>query len=226
MRLRTLAASLLASSALAAAPAAAQGATTLQPGAYHETEAGSCTLNFAYTGADGTTYLGTAAHCVSSVGEPVRDRDGTTFGTVAFIGDADRTEWDFAFIEVDPEDVGRVSPAMKGHPQYPTGVTTAAETSAGDIVQASGYGIGFGATRPTQEQRRAVLSYDDAEAHALTGPILFGDSGGPFAHVETGKALGIVSRLCVGLCSEEGPTVEGLLAKAASRGFVVTLKTV
>jgi hypothetical protein len=71
-----------------------------------------------------------------------------------------------------------------------------------------------------------VLSYDDAEIHTLTGPVLFGDSGGPFAHVRTGKALGIVSRLCVGLCSEEGPTVQGLLAKAAARGFVVTMKTV
>ena len=45
-------------------------------------------------------------------------------------------------------------------------------------------------------------------------------------HVGTGKALGIVSRLCVGVCSEEGPTVQGILAKAASRGFSVTLRTV
>lgn len=225
MRLRTLAASLLASSALAAAPAAAQGATTLQPGAYHESSKGSCTLSFAYEG-NGKTYLGTAAHCVSKVGETVRDRDGTTFGKVAFLGDENSTEWDFAFIEVDAEDVGRVSPAVKGHPQYPTGFTTPRETSTGDLVQASGYGVGFGTTRPTQEQRRAVLGYDDAEIHTLTGPVIFGDSGGPFVHIRTGKALGIVSRLCIGLCSEEGPTVQGLLAKAASRGFSVTLKTV
>jgi hypothetical protein len=225
MRLRTLATSLLASSALAAAPAAAQGATTLQPGAYHETDAGSCTMNFVYEG-NGKTYMGTAAHCVSAVGQPVQDRDGTTFGKVAFIGDADVMEWDFAFIEVDAEDVGRVSPAVKGHPQYPTGVTAPTETRTGDLVQASGYGIGFGTTTPTQEQRRAVLSYDDSEIHTLTGPVLFGDSGGPFVHVRTGKALGIVSRLCIGICSEEGPTVQGLLAKAASRGFTVTMKTV
>jgi hypothetical protein len=225
MRLRTLATSLLASSALAAAPAAAQGATTLQPGAYHETSAGSCTLNFVYDGG-GKTYLGTAAHCVSGVGETVQDQDGTTFGKVAFVGDENTTEWDFAFIEVDPEDVGRVSPAVKGHPQYPTGQTTAAETRTGDLVQASGYGVGFGETKPTQEQRRAVLGYDDAEIHTLTGPVLFGDSGGPFVHVRTGKALGIVSRLCVGLCSEEGPTVQGLIAKAASRGFTVTLRAI
>ena len=45
-------------------------------------------------------------------------------------------------------------------------------------------------------------------------------------HVKTGKALGIVSRLCAGACSEEGPTVQGILAKAAARGFPVTLRTV
>jgi len=225
MRIRKLLTPLLATAALGALPAAAQAAPTLQPGAYHETDAGSCTLNFVYTG--GTkTYLGTAAHCVEKVGQPVQDSEGTTFGKVAFVGDADVTEEDFAFIEVDQEDLGRVSPAMKGHPRFPTGVTTPSETSTGDLVQASGFGVGFGATTPTQEQRRAVLSYDDAELHALTGPILFGDSGGPFAHVRTGKALGIVSRLCLGACSEEGPTVQGLLAKAAARGFVVTLKTV
>jgi hypothetical protein len=225
MKIRTLLTPLLATAALGAAPAAAQAAPTLQPGAYHETSAGSCTMNFVYTG--GTkTYLGTAAHCVSRVGETVQDSEGTTFGKVAFIGDADVMEEDYAFIEVDAEDVSRVSPAMKGHPQYPTGVTTPGETSAGDVVQASGFGVGFGETKPTQEQRKAALSYDDAEIHTLTGPVLFGDSGGPFAHVKTGKALGIVSRLCLGVCSEEGPTVQGLLAKAAARGFVVTMKTV
>ena len=226
MKIRSSAVSVLAGLSLAAAaPAAAQAAPTLQPGAYHETDAGSCTMNFVYTG-NAKTYVGTAAHCVDSVGQPVRDSEGTNFGKVAFIGNADVMEEDYAFIEVDAEDLGRVSPAMKGHPQYPTGVTTPGETRTGDVVQASGFGVGFGETKPTQEQRKAVLSYDDAEIHTLTGPVLFGDSGGPFAHVKTGKALGIVSRLCVGLCSEEGPTVQGLLAKAAARGFVVTMKTV
>jgi hypothetical protein len=47
-----------------------------------------------------------------------------------------------------------------------------------------------------------------------------------FAVPAAGKALGIISRLCAGACSEEGPTVQGILAKAASRGFAVTLRTV
>jgi hypothetical protein len=209
----------------AAIPSQASAAVTLQPGAYHETDAGSCTLNFAYSGS-GKTYLGTAAHCVASIGQQVRDIDGTVFGKVAFIGDQNVTAWDFAFIEVDPEDLGRVSPAVKGHPTFPKGATTPAETLVGDAIQLSGYGLGYGTTPTTQEQRKAVMGTDDASIYTVSGPIHWGDSGGPLVHIGSGKALGIVSRLCAGACSEEGPTVQGILAKAASRGFAVTLRTV
>jgi hypothetical protein len=208
-----------------ALPGAAQAAVTLQPGAYHETDAGSCTLNFAYSGG-GKTYLGTAAHCVASIGQTVRDIDGTTFGKVAFIGNADVTEWDFAFIEVDAEDLGRVSAAVKGHPAYPKGSTVPADTLTGDTIQLSGYGLGYGTTPTTQERRQAIMGFDNTELYDVTGPIHWGDSGGPLVHVRTGKALGIVSRLCAGACSEEGPTVQGILAKAAASGFPVTLRTV
>ncbi len=210
---------------LALAPATAQAATTLQPGAYHETDAGSCTLNFVYTGGS-STYLGTAAHCVEKVGQRVRDIEGVEFGSVAWMGDADVTEWDFAFIKVDAEDVGRVSAAVKGWPAYPKGSTVPADTLTGDSIQLSGYGLGYGTTRPTQEQRTAIHAFDDTEMYAVSGPIHWGDSGGPLVHRRTGKALGIVSRLCIGTCTEEGPTVQGILAKAASRGFPVTLRTV
>jgi hypothetical protein len=190
-----------------------------------ETDAGSCTLNFAYSGS-GKTYLGTAAHCVESIGQPVRDIDGTAFGKVAFIGNADVTQQDFAFIEIDAEDVGRVSPAVKGHPQYPTGSTVPGDTLNGDAIQLSGYGLGYDTTPATQENRQALMGFDDNELYDVTGPIHWGDSGGPLVHVPTGKALGIVSRLCAGACSEEGPTVQGILAKAAAAGFPVTLRTV
>jgi hypothetical protein len=222
---RTLLSAVAAIVVAFAIPSAASAAVTLQPGAYHETDAGSCTLNFAYTGG-GKTYLGTAAHCVESIGQRVRDIEGTEFGSVAFIGDQNTTEWDFAFIEVDAEDLGRVSPAVKGHPAYPKGSTVPADTLMGDQIQLSGYGLGYGTTTTTQEQRRAVMGFDDAELYTVSGPIHWGDSGGPLVHIGTGKALGIVSRLCAGTCSEEGPTVQGILAKAASRGFAVTLRTV
>ena len=236
MRLRR-GARLLAATGLALTGLAVGGASTpsvaatdpIQPGDEIATSVGGCTLNFIYDGTGalaGKVYGGTAAHCVSVVGQDVQLGSGETFGDVALIGDEDSTVADYAFIEVRPAFVERVSAAMKGHPAYPTGVATASETSVGDTVQLSGYGVGFGLTKPTQEQRIGVISYDDAEEHQVVAPLIFGDSGGPLVHVESGKAYGIVSRLCVGVCEEEGPTVEGLLAKAAARGFTVTLRTV
>jgi hypothetical protein len=70
-----------------------------------------------------------------------------------------------------------------------------------------------------------VLTADDDEAYSALATLIFGDSGGPLAHVPTGKALGTVSRLCIGLCQAEGPTVQGIVAKAAAQGFTVRLRT-
>jgi hypothetical protein len=211
-----------------AQPAGAAG-ETIQPGVEIATDVGGCTLNFIYdgTGAQaGKVFGGTAAHCVSAIGQEVRLGTGEVFGHVALIGDQDSMVDDYSFIEIDPAVVGRVSPAMKGNPSYPTGVATAAETATGDLVQLSGYGVGFGLTAPTQERRVGVITFDDASSHEVVAPLIFGDSGGPLVHIASGKAYGIVSRLCIGLCEEEGPTVEGLLAKAAARGFTVSLRTV
>lgn len=214
----------LAVFALSAAPAAAQD--PIQPGDYMESGGAGCTLNFVYDGAQ-ATYLGTAAHCVERVGDDVALEDGTVFGDVAFIGNEDTTEDDYAFIEVRPEFLSRVSPALKGHPTLPrNGFTVASETAVGDQIQQSGYGVGASLTSVTREQRRSVLTYDDAEIHQILGFSIFGDSGGPYVHLPTGKAFGIVSRLCIGLCEEEGPTVQGILAKAAAAGFPVQLRTV
>jgi hypothetical protein len=203
--------------------------TPIQPGVEISTSVGGCTLNFIYDGTGGQAgkvFGGTAAHCVAAVGDPVQLGTGETFGRVALIGDQNITKDDYAFIEILPSVLSRVSPAMKGNPTYPTGVALPAETAAGDAIQLSGYGIGFGATGPTQERRVGSLTYDDADTHEVVAPLIFGDSGGPLAHIKTGKALGIVSRLCVGTCEEEGPTVYGLINKAAGRGFTVQLRTV
>jgi len=228
-RATTLATAVLtAGLALWAAPVGAAG-ELIQPGAYSETAVGGCTLNFVYdgTGANaGKTYVGTAAHCVKEIGDDVSLASGEVFGDVAFLGDEDSAAPDFAFIEVRREFLSRVSPAVKGYPAYPTGVTSPQDTTTGDTVQISGHGLGFGFTAVTQEKRFAVLGYDDDQVHEVTGPIDFGDSGGPLVHVKSGKALGIVSRLCLGICSEEGPTVAGLLAKANAAGFGVRLRTV
>ena len=121
---------------------------------------------------------------------------------------------------------GAYMETVKGWPAYPKGATVPSDTLTGDSIQLSGYGLGYGTTQPTQEQRTAVMGFDDASTYDVSGPIHWGDSGGPLVHKRTGKALGIVSRLCAGACSEEGPAVQGILAKAAAAGFPVTLRTV
>lgn len=216
---------LLATVTLFGLPAAANAATKLQPGAYHETSVGACTLNFVYDGG-GKTYLGTAAHCVKSVGQAVRDENGDVFGRVALVGNEDSAKGDYALIKVDAEDVDRVSPRVKGIPNAPTGVTRPKQTAAGDLIGLSGYGLGFGATQPTREWRSGVLGFDDADEYTLTAPLIYGDSGGPLVHLASGRALGIVSRLCLGVCTDEGPTVQGILSKAAARGLSLKLRTV
>ena len=206
---------------------AAPGA--IQPGVYSETSTGGCTLNFIYDGLGslaGRTYVGTAAHCVADIGDPVALSGGDVFGKVAYTGNPDVTALDFAFVEVAASHVGQVRAAVKGYPSYPKGVTGAQETARGDGIQLSGYGVGYDLTTATQEKRTAVMGSDSDTTYDVIGPIHFGDSGGPLVHIGTGKALGIVSRLCVGACTEVGPTVAGLIATAAEDGFPVRLRTV
>jgi hypothetical protein len=216
--------------ALAAAFLPSSSATAadgyLQPGDYMVAGNAACTTNFVYDGPGGKTYIGTAAHCVSAVGQDVADLNGVVWGDVALIGDANDTAPDYAFIEVRSAHVSRVRPWVKGYPAYPTGYTVPTDTTIGDLVQISGYGLGFDFVRPTQEKRQAVFTGDTVSIANVIGPIDFGDSGGPLVHVKTGKALGIVSRLCTGACTETGPTVQGILGLAAARGWSFTLRTV
>jgi hypothetical protein len=208
-------------------PTPAGAVDTIQPGDYMETSVGSCTVSFVYDGLGtraGRVYIGTAAHCVTSVGQQVRDEFGSVFGTVALIGNPDIVAQDYALIEVASG--VPVNPAVKGWSNYPTGYTSSGETALGDQVALSGYGLGFDFVNLTREQRPGFIVSDTNAEYSLIGLDSFGDSGGPFVHKATGKAYGIVSRLCVGLCTSEGPTVEGILNKAAARGFNVQLRTV
>lgn len=215
------------------APGASAAAPFIQPGELVETRTGTesiyCTLNFVYNGVGalaGRVYVGTAAHCVGRVGNRSYLSDGTSFGRVALVGDEDVSVQDYAFIEVDAAQFARVRASVKGHSAYPKGVTSASETLVGDVVVQSGYGMGFDLAAATRESRKAVLAYDDAGEAGIVGAAIFGDSGGPLVHEPTGKALGLVSRACLdgSVCEEQGPTIQGALAKAALRGFTVVLR--
>jgi hypothetical protein len=242
MHHRMLAATGAAIAALACAAPAVAAPPPIQPGASIESEGGYCTLNWIYdgTGAQaGKVYAGTAAHCVSRLGQVVNLSDeslGTAIepiGTVAFIGDQTVEGRDYAFIEIDADDLGQVDAAMKGHPQIPTGVATAPRK--GDVIQFSGYGVASQATQPTREQRVGVLNRFGATEHDVIGLVSPGDSGGPVADVTNGNtALGIVDTVGAGLNSdalsvvtagEGGANLAFVLQDAAAHGFGVRLRT-
>jgi hypothetical protein len=220
-----LAAGLAVSARTSAAPA------IIQPGAPIVAGNALCTLNWIYDGSGGP-YAGTAGHCVSSVGQRVDlDEAGAMpggFGSVAYISG----KLDFALIRIDPEDVGRVSAAMRGHPNIPRGVSTVATSSVGDTMQFSGYGTGVDLTPTTRERRQGVLGYNDGEQHYIYGVVTFGDSGGPVADVTDGnKAFGIVTTVGAGAtpmpqAGEGGVSLDGLLADARAHGFPVSVRTV
>ena len=228
MKMRWVGAAAIAACLLSFVAPAAQAAPgpLIQPGEFMDSEGTLCTMSFIYSGTGGETYAGTAAHCVpEGIGADVALSDGTVFGDVAAIGNEGATETDWAIIRVRSAHLGRVSPAMKGHPTVPRGVATPGETAFGDQVLQSGYGTGFEFTALTREQRVSVLTYDDQQLFTALGASIFGDSGGPMVHKPTGKALGVVSRLCIGTCEMEGPTVHGILAQARAKGLTLTLRT-
>lgn len=221
---RLLLATLAAGALMPIQPASA--AITIQPGMYMVAGNSACTTNFVFdSGSD--VYVGTAAHCVTSVGQDVSD-GSTTWGDVHLIGSAGSYPNDWAFIKVRTGYKTSVIPNMKGNTSYPTGYTTPADTSMGDLIQISGYGLAYSFTNVTRERRVALMNSDTTIGYNIIGPIIHGDSGGPLVHIESGKALGIVSRLCVteGICTETGPTVQGMLDAAAAAGLTLTLRTV
>jgi hypothetical protein len=238
---------MVAAAAALATPIAADGGVAeaqqaaIQPGVSITMDGSFCTLNWIYDGTGpnaGRVFAGTAGHCVSSVGQDVSLATGTmgdptaTFGDVAYIDD----DLDYAFIEVRPEFHAAVNPAMKGHPEFPTGVSTTQTAAEGDVVQYSGHGLGFHLTEPTQEGRIGVLNLNDGTQHYAIGVVTPGDSGGPVGDITDGnKALGIVNTVGVGadgdamlvaLVGEGGVSLEGMLADAAGDGFPVQLRTV
>jgi hypothetical protein len=236
LRLTLAAATAAAATALgavvAASPAAA--APVIQPGSALAFGSSFCTANWVYNGADGSTYLGSARHCTTGLGQQVDLASGSLgtsverIGSVAYVSAA----LDFLLIRVDPAVVGQVSAAMAGHPTIPTGVSTTATAKLGDVVQYSGHGVGFDLTTQTQQMRVGILGFNDGSQHYSYGAVTPGDSGGPVADVTDGnKAIGIVDTVGVAVAGlpqvgEGGVSLQGLLADAAAHGFSISLRTV
>ena len=219
--------------------------TPVHPGDFMESSLGGCTLGFAFDGTGskaGNVYFATAAHCVDHVNEDIKLLSGTVIGDVAAIGSAASEASDWALIQVREPFEGDVRGAVRGHPTFPKGYTNSTETSQFDLVRFSGYGLGYEVLDLTRESRVGLMGADSGESYDLIGLDTYGDSGGPVMHDKTGKALGLVSRgcgiavglpiglpvpmtLCGGpLATSVGPTVQGVLFKAAAKGFTVSLR--
>jgi hypothetical protein len=197
----------------------AQANNPIQPGDIVFTNLGQCTLDFVFDGAGGETYFGIAGHCVS-LNSDVSTTGHNGFGTVVYDDDFSA---DFALIRVKTAHVPSVAAAVKGHPGMPTGVVQPGNASTGDLLLFSGYGLLFGSTQLTQEERVGVLYSTGEVGYCATGPALFGDSGGPVLHANSSKALGIVNRLgCVGTVS--GTLVSYAIQRATSQGFPISLR--
>lgn len=220
--------------AVGAAPAAGT-AGVIQPGdvLYATGLAGTdvlsqCTLGFVFDGIGanaGAVYISADTGCVGAVGSSVSTEGHANFGVVAF-----RTQGinsDFALIQIHSGFVPLVDGSVKGHPGYPTGFTTAAETNPGDLLQISGYGVDHSAD--TQESRVAVVTLDNDLAHLAYGAFAPDDVGGPLVHIPTGKALGVISTTCTtnpaSPCSEYGPSIPAVVSYAAAGGISVKLRT-
>ncbi|MEX2394257.1 MAG: trypsin-like serine protease [Actinomycetota bacterium] len=206
----------------------ASAVPAVQPGVQITMGNSLCTLNWIYDGPGGP-YAGTAAHCVSGVGQRITLTDGNVaFGTVSLF----REDLDYALITIDAEDVSLINPALKGHPSIPQGVSTVDTAAVGDTMQFSGYGTGFGFSNITQEQRQGILGFNDGTQHYIYGAVSPGDSGGPVADVtDGGKAFGIVNTLGLALtplpqAGEGGLSLDALLADAAAQGVPISVRTV
>ena len=212
----------------------ATAAPVIQPGSALIFGSSFCTANWVYDGGGGP-YLGSAAHCSGGVGQQVELADsslGTSLGRigqVAFIS----PNLDYLLIRLDAGVLGQVSPAMAGHPNIPTGVSTQTSASQGDLVQFSGHGIGFNLTTATQQQRVGVFNFFLDGYQYSIGAVTPGDSGGPVGNISDGnRALGIVDSVGVAVAfpnanvGAAGVALYALLQDAAANGFPVSLRTV
>ena len=172
-------------------------------------------------------YIGTAAHCTDEVGQRVAAVDIGEFGTVVYDSDDIESQVDFSLVRIDADKVGQVHPQMFGF-AAPTGFVTSEELAVGDVLAHHGYGLLLGQNDVTRDRYGLVVGKTEHEYVAET-MAQFGDSGSPFARLETGEAVGIVSRYGldrVPPSTDVGPLLPWILQHLADAGFRVELATI
>ena len=223
---------LLPASAGAQAPTVQPGDQAMYPDQPPGPAPGGCTLGWLFDGSDGRAYFSIAAHC-GGRGNPVETAAGEPIGTVSLAGeDGGDAGLDVALIRVSEAMESRVAGTLRGHEDMPSGVISPLEAAAGDAVQISGWGIGFNNAEATREQRVGVFLMGDEWSWRALAPTINGDSGGPVAHVATGKALGLQKGHgcyaspyeAAAACGTYGPSIAAIERLAGKSGLKLTLR--
>ena len=178
----------------------------VRPGGRVVTTIGDCTLNFLFRAPDGTRYIGTAGHCVTSgpasneesnpdgrgrvervwsggSGPVAKDSAGHRFGEFAYA--VMQPLKDFALIRLDPG--VEASPEMC-HFGAPRGVFTT-DTKYAVVLHYFGNGVGVDSVAPARSA--VALGTPDPDHVYATGLALPGDSGAGVMTAD-GLAIGVL----------------------------------
>jgi hypothetical protein len=227
------------------------GLATIRPGA--SLDDGSCTANFIFTSLDNqTVYIGTAAHCFSR--DLNTQTNGCTaqleaMGAKRSISGASKagvlvySSWhamqasnetstlcsdnDFALLQIDPADEGKVNPALWRY-GGPTGTATQQDLYTGARVLS----YGNSGTRPEDSAlspREGVVTVPGqgcAPRVVFPNPAIPGDSGSPVI-MQTGLAMGIFVSIELAPLPGQGHVclLDWVMTHAAKAGFPVRLAT-
>lgn len=185
----------------AASPVGTGTCPGVRPGAIVESDAGQCTFNFLFTGADGHRYIGTAGHCIlgeSPIGGDVGEESwapGT--GPVARDGEGNRIgEFAYAILQ-DPKDFAliRLDSGVAANPQMchfggPTGVNSDRPGLNSPVVlQHFGNGLAVGSVLPARSA--VALGMPDPDHVYAEGAVVPGDSGSGIISAD-GRAVGVI----------------------------------
>ncbi len=186
---------------------------------------GFCTMNFIFEDDEGTFYVGTAGHCIGSIGDRVETLGLGEFGTAVFAEHGAGWAPDFGLIAIDADKHQYINPSMCGgfwgH-NGPTGVWDGAE------VGESTYYFGFTPltdwSDETRDRSGILVTSEDWKIghHGVGGP---GDSGAPVLGPH-GKAAGIHTNTGVGSIFQGhrlGTDVRYAIELAHHAGFTISL---
>ena len=171
----------------------------VRPGATVQSDKGSCTFNFLFSGSDGRRYIGTAGHCIlgddpfggdageqswpADSGPVARDREGRRIGEFAYAVLQDPK--DFALIRLD---AGVAANPQMCHFGGPTGVNSDRGSGA-VLMHHFGQGLVVGDVLPARSA--TALGTPDPDHVYAQGAVVPGDSGSGIVSAD-GRAVGVI----------------------------------